>query len=332
MATLFEQKAPSIMRRLMADFALDTDSAAAIVGNLGHESAGFKFLQEIKPLVPGSKGGYGWAQWTGPRRRAYEGYCKSHNLDPASDAANYGYLAYELHATETSAIPAVKRAKTLHDKVIAFELAFERAAPQYKGYPSRERYATLALAAYRPDAAMVDAPKLTPTPVTPIALPAPVGDSKPMQSGKHDAVALGLLGTIAAAAAATYQWAMEHLPEIFIGVVALIVIALLVYRFLWKGHWPWTSKISTGDRLQALLHSLPQPSAVSLEQRSADLSAAASALQVAKSSRATSASTQRRKPSARRSSKIRKQPKSSLARTPKKAKSSPRGRKSKSSG
>ena len=57
MTTLFQQKAPAIMADLMRDFALDVTSAAAIAGNLGHESGGFRFLQEKKPLVPGSRGG-----------------------------------------------------------------------------------------------------------------------------------------------------------------------------------------------------------------------------------------------------------------------------------
>lgn len=62
--TLFRPKAPWIMELLMRDFpALDLDDAAAILGNLRHESGGFASLQEVKPTVKGSKGGYGWAQW-----------------------------------------------------------------------------------------------------------------------------------------------------------------------------------------------------------------------------------------------------------------------------
>jgi hypothetical protein len=144
--SLFTQKAPTIMRKLMADFALTDEDAAAIVGNLGHETRGFEKLQEISPTVKGSRGGYGWAQWTGPRRRAYEAYCKRNGLDPASDKANYGFLWVELTTTETAAIPAVKRAVGLAAKVKAFELGFERAG--IKHYDSRVKYAGWALAAY----------------------------------------------------------------------------------------------------------------------------------------------------------------------------------------
>jgi len=144
---LFRQKSPDIMRLLMADFDLGEMDAAAILGNLGHESGGFKFLQELKPMVPGSAGGYGWAQWTGPRRREFEAYCERNALDPASDKANYGFLFVELKGSEKLAIFAVKVATTLYDKVVAFEKHFERAG--VKHYDSRLKWAEKALDAYR---------------------------------------------------------------------------------------------------------------------------------------------------------------------------------------
>jgi hypothetical protein len=145
--TLFSEKAPGIMVLLMQDFDMDMPSAAAIVGNLGHESGGFKFLQELKPMVPGSRGGWGWAQWTGPRRRQFESYVKRNNLDPASDFANYAFLHVELTTTEKRAVPAVKNAKTLAQKVKAFEMSFERAG--IKHYPRRNKYASQARAAFK---------------------------------------------------------------------------------------------------------------------------------------------------------------------------------------
>jgi hypothetical protein len=145
--TLFRQKAPGIMNLLMADFGLDLESAAAILGNLGHESGGFQFLQEKQPMIAGSAGGYGWAQWTGPRRRAYEAYCERNGFDPASDTANYKFLFVELSGSERAAIPAVKNAVGLEAKVKAFEMAFERAG--IKHYDGRMAWAERALEAYR---------------------------------------------------------------------------------------------------------------------------------------------------------------------------------------
>lgn len=151
----FRSKAPWIMALLMRDFSLTVDEAAAIVGNLGHESGGFASLQEINPTVKGSKGGYGWPQWTGPRREAFRSYCERNGLAPASDEANYKYLFVELSGTYRNAIAAVKRAGSLPDKVKAFELAFERAG--IKHYERRNEWARRATEAW---AAAAGKPKL----------------------------------------------------------------------------------------------------------------------------------------------------------------------------
>lgn len=147
MTDIFSAKAPKVMADLMRDFLIDLEDAAAILGNLGHECNGFKTLQEIKPVVKGSRGGYGWSQWTGPRRRAYEAFCKALNLDPASDKANYGFLVEELKGSEKRAIPAVTQATGLRGKVIAFEKAFLRAG--VKHYDSRTAWAEKALKAWK---------------------------------------------------------------------------------------------------------------------------------------------------------------------------------------
>lgn len=150
----FRAKAPGIMDMLLKDFLLQLDDAAAIVGNFGHESAGFTALQEIAPTVKGSRGGYGWPMWTGPRRRAYEAYCQRNGLDPASDKANYAYVFVELSGEYDYAVAAVKKAVGLQAKVKAFELAYEGAG--VKHYASRNQWAAIALEAWH------DAKKLKP--------------------------------------------------------------------------------------------------------------------------------------------------------------------------
>lgn len=145
---VFRGKAPKIMCDLMRDFpVLSIDDAAAILGNIGHECAGFRLLQEQKPTVKGSRGGWGWCQWTGPRRRSFEMHVAATGLDPASDEANYLFLVLELMGPEAGAIAAVTKAKGLEAKVKAFEAAFERAG--VKHYPSRLAWAQVALDAYR---------------------------------------------------------------------------------------------------------------------------------------------------------------------------------------
>jgi hypothetical protein len=95
----FGQIAPRLVSDLQRDFGLSREQAAGIAGPLAMESAGFGTLQEVRPLIPGSRGGFGYAQWTGPRRRAFESWSQQNGLDPTSYEANYGFLRHELQNT-----------------------------------------------------------------------------------------------------------------------------------------------------------------------------------------------------------------------------------------
>lgn len=145
--TVFTDKAVKFIPVLMKDFSFSDEDAAAVFGNAGAETEGFKYFQEISPVVPGSAGGFGWFQWTGPRRRAFEAYCARNKLDPRSDEANYAFLFVELTGSEKKAVPAVKAASGLYNKTVAFEKSFERAG--IKAYDKRYKYAQEALSAYR---------------------------------------------------------------------------------------------------------------------------------------------------------------------------------------
>ena len=150
MTDLFRAKAPKVMADLMRDFDLSVEDAAAILGNLAHECNGFRTLQETKPTVAGSRGGWGWAQWTGPRRRQFEAWCLRKAYSPSSDVANYSFLYRELKGLEgepsLKAVKATKAASGLRAKVIAFELAFLRAG--IKHYDSRTEWALRAMKAW----------------------------------------------------------------------------------------------------------------------------------------------------------------------------------------
>lgn len=129
-------------------FGFTNDDIAAVMGNFGHESDGTATMQERLSEAnkkKGYRGGYGWAQWTGPRRTAYEKYCKDHGLSPDSDEANLGFVIFELKGPEKKAVSAVKDAKGLQAKVVAFEQAYERAGAKH--YDSRLAWAERALAA-----------------------------------------------------------------------------------------------------------------------------------------------------------------------------------------
>lgn len=156
--TLFRQKAPGIIDKLMGDFPIGLDDAFAILGNIGHECFGFTLLQEQQPSVKGSRGGWGWCQWTGPRRRDFEAYCQRTGKDPSSDGANYAWLWVELKGAESAALSKLLKAPGLEAKTIAFCRAFLR--PGIAHEDSRIQWAKVAQSAY---AARGSAP-VNPTP------------------------------------------------------------------------------------------------------------------------------------------------------------------------
>lgn len=173
----FKSIAPKYMVQFMADFDATDLDAAAVFGNAGYESLGFTKLQEIKPVVKGSRGGYGWFQWTGPRRVAYENYCKRNGLDPSAHDSNYKWLFVELTTTEKAALPKLKAAKTLETKTKAFENAFERAG--VKAYTKRYEWARIAQEALKeyqattPPEVPVKAPTEAPKPKEEVSTPVP---------------------------------------------------------------------------------------------------------------------------------------------------------------
>lgn len=171
----FTKVAPKYMLQFMEDFQCSDLDAAAVFGNAGYESLGFTKLQEIKPVVKGSRGGFGWFQWTGPRRKAFEAYCERNSLDPKTDDANYKFLFVELTTTEKRSIDKLKSVATLGDKVIAFEESFERAG--VKRYPERIKWANIALEALHAETTVpviVTTPVGVPEPQT----QAPTGNGK----------------------------------------------------------------------------------------------------------------------------------------------------------
>lgn len=193
----FTSKVVPYMTRLMRRFAMTADDAAAVFGNLGYESLGFTAMQEIKPTVPGSAGGYGWAQWTGPRRRAFEAFCKAQGLKPSDDEANYRFLEHELDGVEHSAVVMTKAAVGLDAKVKAFERGYERAG--VKAYAGRINWAGIAKDAWNKGQTVP--PKPAPAEQPPVVVP--TTDEKPAANGLQKTMAV-IAGLIAAAVAALF--------------------------------------------------------------------------------------------------------------------------------
>lgn len=88
-------------------------AAFALAGNMAVESGFDPGINEIAPLVPGSRGGFGLSQWTGPRRRSLEAYAQSRGADVSDPELQLDFLVHELNTTESRARDAIYGAQDL---------------------------------------------------------------------------------------------------------------------------------------------------------------------------------------------------------------------------
>ncbi|MCZ4330781.1 phage tail tip lysozyme [Castellaniella denitrificans] len=140
----WETLAPIVIRRLSSDLNLTPQQAAGVVGQLGHESAGLQAINEENPAVPGSRGGFGWAQWTGPRRQAFEQWAAENKADVSDPEANYQFLLHELKDTpEGRVLPALRAAPDAQAAGRLFTDQFLR--PGVPAYDSRASWTQKAL-------------------------------------------------------------------------------------------------------------------------------------------------------------------------------------------
>jgi Phage tail lysozyme len=97
-----------IRDQLSTDLGISKEAASGLVSNLYAES-GVRGINERG--VPEGTGGFGWAQWTGSRRKEFMAYAQAHHLDPASDAANYGFLVEELRTKYPQVLAQLRAGK-----------------------------------------------------------------------------------------------------------------------------------------------------------------------------------------------------------------------------
>jgi hypothetical protein len=138
----FDSQAPALMSRLQSDFGLTREQAAGILGNLGHESAGLQAGIQERGVTRG-RGGLGWAQWTGPRRRSFEAYLERTGQSATDPEANYGFMKEELNTTHKRSLIELKKTNDVQSAMMVFEKHYEAAG--VKHYEGRMRYAQRAM-------------------------------------------------------------------------------------------------------------------------------------------------------------------------------------------
>lgn len=100
--------------------------AVGILRGLRAESGLNPGINEIAPLVPGSRGGYGLAQWTGPRRRQFEAYANERGAPYDDAGTQLDFLLWELNNTEARARDRLYSTTNADEATRVFETAFLR--------------------------------------------------------------------------------------------------------------------------------------------------------------------------------------------------------------
>jgi hypothetical protein len=95
-ATIPQTADAAALRQGLIDRGLPAHIADGFLVNFQDESGLNPGINEASPLVPGSRGGYGLYQLTGPRRVAYEQFAQSRGVDPSDINAQLDFLGGEL--------------------------------------------------------------------------------------------------------------------------------------------------------------------------------------------------------------------------------------------
>ncbi len=100
--------------------------AQGVTARLHGESRLDTGINEINPTVEGSRGGYGLAQWTGPRRRQYEAFAAERGAALDDLDTQLDFLMWENANTEKSAWGKVLQAKDPVEAARLFTTEWER--------------------------------------------------------------------------------------------------------------------------------------------------------------------------------------------------------------
>jgi hypothetical protein len=122
---------PLTVRQELMERGLPGHVADGFVMNFQDESGLNPSINETAPLVQGSRGGFGLAQWTGPRRKALEQFASSVGKDVADPDVQYDFLMHELHGPESGAAAKIFSTETPGDAAAAIVQYFERPAPEH---------------------------------------------------------------------------------------------------------------------------------------------------------------------------------------------------------
>lgn len=88
-------------------------------------------INEKNPVVPGSRGGFGLYQLTGPRRTSYEQFAAQRGVDPSDTNAQLDFLMTELQGPEAKAAQSIFASKDAGSAAAAIARDFLRPAKEH---------------------------------------------------------------------------------------------------------------------------------------------------------------------------------------------------------
>lgn len=128
--------------------------------NMKDESGLNPGINEIEPTVPGSRGGFGLYQLTGPRRRAYESFAAKRGVNTADPEAQLDFLMYEIEGPERAAYQQALQTGSAGEAAAVIVNKFLRPAEEH-----RTRRANKYLQTSRPSREQSEAALSTTNPV-----------------------------------------------------------------------------------------------------------------------------------------------------------------------
>jgi len=120
------------IRQGLVQRGLPEHVADAFVVNFKDESGLNPGINEQNPIVPGSRGGYGLYQLTGPRRVAYEQFAQERGVTPDNIDAQLDFLMMEGQGPERKAFESILSAPDTSTAAQAIVKNFLRPSPEYR--------------------------------------------------------------------------------------------------------------------------------------------------------------------------------------------------------
>ena len=112
--------------------------AEGFVMNFQDESGLNPGINETSPLVPGSRGGFGLAQWTGPRRKALEAFAAEKGMPVSDPGVQMDFLMTELQGPEAGAWAKISGAQNAGEAGAAIVNDFLRPAEEHRASRAAE--------------------------------------------------------------------------------------------------------------------------------------------------------------------------------------------------